>query len=219
MRKGFGALLIVLGILMIIGAGGLVGYNLWDSSRATEAAENYVSEVASRMPETVTDAVRLEKEVEVLVQMDAEEPTIDIPYYVLNPEIEMVEQEIDGIPYIGLLEIPALDLELPIISQWSTSYAKISPCRYAGSAYTDDLIICAHNYRSHFGRLSSLSTGDLIMLTDMEGNLFRYEVLEFEIIDGTHVSRMEEGDWDLALFTCTVGGKSRFTVRCIKMAE
>jgi sortase A len=26
---------------------------------------------------------------------------------------------------------------------------------------------------------------------------------------------MESGDWDLTLFTCTTGGQSRITVRCV----
>ena len=31
----------------------------------------------------------------------------------------------------------------------------------------------------------------------------------------TSVQEMTDGDWDLTLFTCTVGGKSRVTVRCV----
>ena len=138
----------------------------------------------------------------------------EVPYYVLNPEIEMPEQEIGGIGYIATLEIPQLDVELPVAGQWKESTARMAPCRYMGSAYTKDLILCAHNYKSHFGNLPNLSAGDEIFLTDMEGNRFEYLVEDFEIMDGTAIEQMRHGDWDLTLFTCTAGGHSRFAVRC-----
>lgn len=50
--------------------------------------------------------------------------------YVLNPEMDMPEKEVDGQRYIGVLRIPVLSLELPVISEWSYSGLKESPCRY-----------------------------------------------------------------------------------------
>ena len=48
----------------------------------------------------------------------------------------------------------------------------------------------------------------------MDGNLFTYEMAERETLMPTSVEEMTSGDWDLTLFTCTVGGQSRVTVRC-----
>ena len=55
-----------------------------------------------------------------------------------------------------------------------------------------------------------------LKVVDANGNVFRYYVLETVIMDGTEVKRMERGsdEWDLTLFTCTYGGRSRLTVRC-----
>lgn len=39
-------------------------------------------------------------------------------------------------------------------------------------------------------------------------------VAEVEILKPTDVEQMIAGDWQLTLFTCTVGGTSRVTVRC-----
>ena len=36
-----------------------------------------------------------------------------------------------------------------------------------------------------------------------------------EAIPATAPEEMESGDWDLTLFTCTVGGRTRDTIRCI----
>ena len=81
------------------------------------------------------------------------------------------------------------------------------------------MIIAAHNYRTHFGHLKELGTGDEVRFTDMEGNVFRYTVAELETLGKYDVDDMKSGDWDLTLFTCTYGGQSRVTVRCQRMAE
>lgn len=35
-----------------------------------------------------------------------------------------------------------------------------------------------------------------------------------EQLERTAIEEMESGDWDLTLFTCTVDGAARVTVRC-----
>ena len=52
------------------------------------------------------------------------------------------------------------------------------------------------------------------MFTDVEGNEFQYTVAKTEVLDGTDIEGMKAGDWDLTLFTCTIGGRQRVTVRC-----
>ena len=132
----------------------------------------------------------------------------------MEAQMEMPVKTVDGIEIVGILRIPALELELPIISQWSYPDLQTAPCRYSGSAYLNNLILCGHNYSSHFGRLKELREGDIITFTDMDGNLFTYEMAERETLMPTSIEEMTSGDWDLTLFTCTVGGQSRVTVRC-----
>ncbi len=213
-NRTLGKLLIWFGVMCFVLAVGLAGYNIWDTERASETVEKTVGEIVEVLPETVIPAEIFSSE--NLPDLELENPEMEVPYYVLNPEIEMLEEVIDGVAYIGILEIPALDLTLPVISQWSTANGRIAPCRYAGSAYLDDFVVCAHNYSSHFGRLSSLSLGETVSFTDMEGNQFTYRIQEIEVLDGTAIEQMCAGDWDLTLFTCTIGGASRVTVRCEK---
>ena len=139
-----------------------------------------------------------------------------IPDYILNPEMDMPEENVDGQKYIGVLRIPDLSLELPVISNWSYPNLKNAPCRYAGSAYMNNMVIAAHNYNSHFGHLKDLSPGDEVTFTDVDGNVFQYEVSAIEILSPLAVEEMTNGDWDLTLFTCTVSGQSRVTVRCVQ---
>lgn len=126
----------------------------------------------------------------------------------------MTEVEIGGYYYIGYLSIPSLGLELPVMSQWDYPRLKIAPCRYVGSTKTNDLVIAAHNYARHFGNLAQLSVGDTVIFTDMDNAVSRYEVAELETLEPSAIEEMTAGAYDLTLFTCTYGGKSRVTVRC-----
>ena len=126
-----------------------------------------------------------------------------------------IEQE----DYLGTLTIPSLGLTLPVLDDWSYPKLKKAPCRYVGSVYQDDMVIAAHNYTTHFGSINKLRSGDTMTFRDADGNTFIYEVIELEILQPTDVEEMQTGDWDLTLFTCTVGGSSRVTVRCEKVDE
>ena len=121
---------------------------------------------------------------------------------------------IDGESYMGYLSIPVLKLELPVMSDWDYAKLKIAPCRYFGSAETDDLVICAHNFDRHFGRLKNLRAGDLVTFTDADGVSFIYEVKAIETLQPTQISEMIQSEYDLSLYTCTYGGRTRVTVRC-----
>ena len=137
-----------------------------------------------------------------------------LPEFIRYPAMEMPTVTIKGEAYIGTLRIPTLNLELPVISQWSYPGLKLAPCRYLGSAYQENLIIAAHNYKAHFGRIKSLEIGAPVAFTDVDGNHFHYVVEEIETLSATAREEMQAGGWPLTLFTCTPGGQSRIAVRC-----
>lgn len=208
-KRVVSAVLISLGSLLIVAAFLLVGYNIWDDNRARESVDHILSQLESMRPAaTPTPAVPS-------TPSDGEEPSL--PDYVLDPNREMPTVEIDGYRYIGTLRIPSLELELPIMETWDYTRIQIAPCRFTGSVYLHNMILCAHNYTSHFGRLKNLVPGDAVEFTDMDGNVFHYEVAETETLAKTAVEEMQSGGWDLTLFTCTVGGVSRVTVRCTEV--
>ncbi|MFI3141369.1 MAG: sortase [Clostridia bacterium] len=157
-----------------------------------------------------------------IIEEESEETSSNFIYeqYEVNENLEMPTKEIDGVEYIATVEIPALNLDLPVASTWSYSLLTITPCRYTGSVYTNDLVIAAHNYTSHFGTLKNLTTGDSVIITDMDNNVFEYEVAQIEIIEPTDIEQMTTADdWDLTLFTCNYGGSVRITVRCVLVSD
>ena len=203
-RKKKGTWLMTGGLLLIAAALFLTCVNLWDERRATNSAGEALRELEAVRPE----------------EAEATEPgEAEIPAYLLDPGREMPAVEVDGGRYIGVLEVPSLGLELPVMETWSYPNLRVAPCRYSGSAYQDDMIVAAHNYKTHFGQLKELRPGDEVRFTDTEGNVFRYAVAELETLGKYDVEEMTSGDWDLTLFTCTYGGQSRVTVRCLRTAE
>ena len=192
-KKKKGTICIFIGLLLIAAALFLAYYNVRQERMAEKFSQNSLEKLTSEV-------------------QDMEEA---VPDYKEFPEMEMPQKEIDGQSYIGVLDIPVLELSLPVISDWSYPKLKIAPCRYEGSAYTDNLIIAAHNYNCHFGNLKTLQTGEIVTFTDIDGNIFYYEVAELEILEPFAVEDMKSGDWDLTLFTCTYGGQQRVTVRCV----
>lgn len=194
-KKHKGKFFIVMGLLMMGVALLLTCYNVWDEKRAEAVGMVVLNELEFKVANS----------------------TEDIVDYEFFPDVLMPTEEVEGEEYIGILDIPVLELSLPVISEWSYPRLRIAPCRYEGSAYTKDLIIAAHNYDCHFGTLKSLALGDVLTFTDMAGNCFEYEVAEMEILDGTAVRELEQGEWDLTLFTCTLGGTNRVVIRCVEI--
>lgn len=217
MRNKLGTICMGLGLLLILAALALFLGNQREARQAGQAAELVLPRLMEAIPsEPRTSAAT------VPAPAPSEKPeTSPAPLLPetavavsMEPDPAMTETEIDGRRYIGCLTIPALALELPVISQLDDSNLTVSPCRYAGSAKTDNLVIGGHNYVQHFAYLSRLSPGDTVYFLDMDGVLSAYQVAAVEVLEETAVAEMTAGDYALTLFTCTYGGGSRITVRC-----
>lgn len=121
---------------------------------------------------------------------------------------------VEGDAFCGTVIITKLGIKLPVFDEWDYTRLKTAPCRYTGGIDTNDIIIAAHNYKSHFGNLNRLRIGDEISFVDAYDTQHRYSVKEITTLDGTAVTDMKSGEWDFTLFTCTKGGEQRITVRC-----
>lgn len=203
MRKSPGILCIVIGGVLLLAALGLYGYNRYEDAQAGAEAQVVVQDLEQKLEQTVSKAESTE------TSSDSEE--------MLSPELPVVM--LDGYDYIGVISIPAIDIKLPVMSDWSYPKLKISPCREFGSSRADDLVIAAHNYESHFGKLGSVSVGDNVIFTDMDGVENHYIVQKTDILQPTDVDAVEHSGYDLVLYTCTYGGKTRITVFCDRITE
>lgn len=222
------------GLLLIAAALFLLLSNQWEERQAGQSAVDALRTVRSAQEAASAEGTQREglqvtaapESADAAQPTELPQPSDGLPMgtptppdYVLHPEMEMPTVEADGERYVGTLEIPVLSLTLPVISEWSYPRLKKSPCRFSGSAYMDDLIIIAHNYKTHFGLLKKLLPGDEVIFTDMAGNAFHYQVAETEILRPTQIDDLTETDYPLTLLTCTVGGRTRVTVRCDRVGE
>ena len=206
MRNKAGIFCMLLGAVLVLGALFLFIRNEDESDDAGAFSQDVMPELQDEILQALQTAP---------TTLDDSENT---PVELLRPEdVVMTEKYIKGYPYIGYLTIPDLELELPVMSNWDSKRLTISPCRFMGTVKGEDIVIMAHNYKSHFGRLNTLKTGSKILFTDMDGNVFTYEVVAFEVLQPNQVEDLCITDWDLTLFTCTIGGRTRFVVRCEKL--
>ena len=194
MGKRLGICCILLGICCLIAAVGLIVYNHWQADYAQDTSMDLLQDLR----ENITDHVEKETTSEETAAIPGEMPTT----------------QVEGYDCIGFLSIPVLELELPVLSDWSYEKLKIAPCHYFGSCLEKDFVIAAHNYPSHFGRLSVLQPKDLVLFTDISGTVHCYEVVLLETLSGSATEEMITSGFDLSLYTCTPGGSNRVTVRC-----
>ena len=200
MGRKTGIVFVVLGMVLLCGALCLHLNNGNEETHAQLVAQQVIPQIVENLPETPDQKALVERLT---------------PIEFLEPEaFEMTEVVIDGYAYIGYISIPLLELELPVMSGWDYTRLKISPCRYTGSINGEDLVIMAHNYTTHFGGLSKLQIGDQVVFTDMDGIVTSYEVVGRDVLAPNAVEEVTSGEFDLTLFTCTYGGKSRVTVYC-----
>ncbi len=193
MKRKAGIVFMISGLFLLVSAAALLFYNNFESKRAEEMA--YV----------LVDSLQEEIERNHLTEVETD------PF-----DTQMKTVEIDGYSYIGYIHIPLLNLELPVMDKWDYDRLKISPCRYYGSTKTDNLVIAAHNYKSHFKYLGQLKPGDTVMFSDMEGNNHIYYVTAVEMLHPTEVERVKDTGDDLILYTCIYSGTDRVVVRCNK---
>ena len=194
MRKWMGVICVILGVVCILSAAGFAVYNRWEDDQAEETAQDLLADVQSIMDET--------------------QPGQPLPDDTEQIPTEMETVNVGGYDCIGILSVPVLDLELPVLTDWSYAKLKKAPCHYYGSYYETDFVIAAHNYKSHFGRLSQLQPGDIVIFTDVNGADHCYEVVLLETLPKEATQEMITSGFALSLYTCTPGGASRVTVRC-----
>lgn len=124
---------------------------------------------------------------------------------------------------VGVLTIPAIDLEQPILKEATKAHLSVAPCTIEP---TDDpsedgnFAIAGHNSRTygrHFNRLHELTIGDEIQFETADAT-YSYIVTELLIVepDDTTVLLHTAENPEITLVTCdysTAGETKRFVVK------
>ena len=202
MRKWLGIGCVALGLVCVLLAMALVVHNHYEDKNGEQASQMLLQMIQTKMDEGES--------------VKPENRPIDKLSAALTETIPSKMPTVSAGEYesIGILSIPVLEIELPVLTDWDYEKLEKAPCHYYGSYYGTDFVIAAHNYISHFRKLSELQPGDLVMFTDVTGQVHYYEVVLLETLPPTATEEMITSGFDLSLYTCTPGGASRVTVRC-----
>lgn len=225
--------LITAGITALLTAVAVAGYGFIDDYIAGQRAQAVLTqmraEVRAHTPVSPSSAATISSSNAIPDNTDSPAPSYTIatasptalPETITPPETPVPDET--ATPKLqyeaaGVLYIPKLALELPVLSEYSTSNLKISICTFEGDALSspERLIIAGHNYKSHFGRLSKLSPGEEVRFQNNDGTLFSYTVTEITSISMYDHEALEQGEWDITLFTCDTDRSRRVLVRCVE---
>lgn len=238
MKKG--TILITLGLLLITAALSLVGYNLLESYKAGKASEAIMKDLEEAIEEAKEQNLESDEngepsdsgpsgngnEINATVPSgngangNGESEATQENLGELYPDRDMPTYAIAEVGYIGYIFIPSLSLRLPVQSDWNYNMLDISPARYSGSVYQNNMIIGGHSYITHFRSLRGIAPGARVNFYDAEGFSYEYEVeyvMSLNPNQGVILSDEENEDWDLTLFTCNTGGQTRCVVRCARV--
>ena len=123
---------------------------------------------------------------------------------------------------IGLIEIETLELKYPIVEgadskQLAYGIGHISDTAAIGSK--GNCVLAGHRgsrYGTYFKYLNRLSEGDVVKITDKEGNVHQYEVVSWEVVEPYDNSVKAQGEkTELTLLTCENSGTMRLIYHCI----
>ena len=145
-----------------------------------------------------------------------------------NDESMENQQEItmNGYKVIGIVKIPKIDLEYPILDiETYNPYETYEPMKYSivkywGKNVNDygNLSIAGHNKYdgTMFGKTKKLNIGDIVELTDLDNNTIKYKIYDKFVTDPNDVTILKTKDEsirEVTLITCTNGRKERLILK------
>ena len=125
-----------------------------------------------------------------------------------------------GYNVVGIISIPKIEIEYPILDVTNEKSMKISITKFWGDNVNDvgNFTMAGHNNidNTMFGKIDKLEVGDVIKMTDLSGNIIEYEVFSQYIIDPndvTCVNSVEPDKREITLITCKNGRSKRLITK------
>ena len=129
-------------------------------------------------------------------------------------QAEMPVLQIADTDYVCLLEIPSLELCLPIKNQWQPGLLTTQPGKFWGSIYDGTLILGGGNHKGSFDFCTQLDLGDQILVTDMQGTQFRCSVAQIIRSNSADFQKLSDEAYPLTLFVREQYEARYIIVRC-----
>lgn len=198
-------------------------YAEYDRNKSEEVSKEILQEISFREPTKLVD------EEVIVVRLNA----IPEEENVATTEVVQIEQQVnveeeqkltasDGTSYytIGVINIPSINVNYPILSTYTDELLKIAPCKFHGPNPNEvgNLCIAGHNYRNSkfFSKVPNLQLGDTIEITDLSGRMLTYTVYDKFIVNPDELactSQLTNGKKEITLITCTNDNKQRHIIK------
>ena len=152
---------------------------------------------------------------------DSENTTQDTTIYQTEENILTTYK---GYPVIAKLEIPKINLETYVISEYSNQALGVSVTKFYGGNPNEvgNFCIAGHNYitKNMFHDLKKLSIGDTFTLVDTNNHEGIYKIYLVEIVEPNEtqcLSQKTDGRIEVTLITCTTDSSKRIIVKAVKI--
>ena len=205
-------IVLILVIIIIIGILIFFGIRVYRKYYIKQAATNAVEEFKDKLNQIDNSTTESNNEI-----LNDVQPSIDLNSLYQNTTTESGEPG-EGVTYmgydvIGYIEIPATDIEYPIIPDYQSSINALNvgiimlyPSNI-GLNEPGNTVLAGHNYRdgSFFSNNKRLQEGDKIYITDTSGERVEYEIYrkyETSTSDSSYMNRDTEGRREISLTTC-----------------
>lgn len=134
--------------------------------------------------------------------------------------IKEIDEEIEGYKVVGIINIPKINIEYPILEKTNKESLKLSITKFWGEKINQkgNVVLAGHNNLNNkmFGKIDKLENGDIIELTDSQMVAVEYQVFDKYIIDPNDINcifPVEENTREVTLITCTNRDKNRLVVK------
>lgn len=198
-------------------------YAEYDRNKSEEVSKEILQEISFQ------DTTKLVDEEVIVVRLNEipEEKNVTTTQVVqIEQKIEVPDEQkltaSDGTIYytIGVINIPSINVNYPILSTYTDELLKIAPCRFHGPNPNEvgNLCIAGHNYKNSkfFSKVPNLQLGDKIEITDLSGRMLTYTVYDKFIVNPDELectSQLTNGNKEITLITCTNDNKQRHIIK------
>ena len=198
-------------------------YAEYDRNKSEEVSKEILQEISFQ------NTTRIVDEEVIVVRLNA----IPEEENITKTQVVQIEQQInvpeeqkltasDGTVYytIGVINIPSINVNYPILSTYTDELLKIAPCRFHGPNPNEvgNLCIAGHNYKNSkfFSKVPNLQLGDIIEITDLSGRMLTYTIYDKYIVNPDELectSQLTNGKKEITLITCTNDNKQRHIIK------
>lgn len=138
-----------------------------------------------------------------------------------NEEVtNKIDESIQGHKVVGIIKIPELNIEYPILENTNKETLNLSITKFWGNRINEigNVTLAGHNNLNGtmFGKIKKMQEGDIIELTDIQNVTLKYQVFKVYVIDPNDITCIlpeQENVREITLITCTNGNKNRLIVK------